>query len=301
MKKRTGILIFFAAVLLLGVVAYTIKLNRVVSQPAVSKAVSDQGGMFDSGLVAHALGGIDGYPYLNSKEGFEESYSRGMRFVEVDLYFSADGRLICSHGFKEADVERMGIEGVTAGNPPEYDEWNTMRFHDRYTTQNAEDILHYLNIYPELYVEFDMRSLKGEDAYRMAEALLEVFGTDRALFERILVQVYSPEMYEIFKEVYDFPMMQFYMTKAFCKDITTYIEFCETHEIVSIAISDSYVTDEILEKLLNSGIKIMVHTVDDPEKAQMYLDRGVTVICTNYLYYDSEGKLKSKVTKADDK
>lgn len=289
MTKKTGLLVLLATVLLFGIVAVTIHVNVVDSKPAMS------GSMFDFNLVAHALGGIDGYTYLNSKEGFEDSYDRGMRFIETDLFFSADGKLICSHGFKEADVERMGIEGVTVGNPPDYEMWNSMRFHGTYTTQDAEDILHYLEAYPELYFEFDMRSLKGEDAYRMANALLEVFGTDDALYRRILIQVYSPEMYEIFKEVYDFPVMQFYMTKAFCKEIDTYIEFCQNHEIASIAISDAYVTEENLEKLLNSGLKIMVHTVDDPAKAQAYLDRGVAVICTNHLYYDADGTLKSKL------
>ena len=318
MTKKTGRLVLLAAVLLFGVVVATIHVNVVDSQPAMSGAVLNQventvtpkvepiktepmgvvpqhEGMFDSGLVAHALGGIDGYTYLNSKEGFEDSYARGMRFIEVDLCFSADDRLICSHGFKEADVERMGIEGVTVGNPPEYGAWDVMRFHDTYTTQDAEDILHYLETYPELYFEFDMRSLKGEDAYRMAEAVIDTFGNDLALYQRILIQVYSPEMYEIFKEVYDFPMMQFYMTKAFCKDIDTYIEFCQNHEIMSIAISDTYVTQEVLDKLLNSGLKIMVHTVDDPEKAQLYLNQGVAVICTNHLYYDADGVIQSKL------
>ncbi len=323
MTKRTGLFVLLAAVLTVCVVAITIKLKHGDSQPVMSEVFSDRRenlvlpeaeqttkepeavapqprSMFDCGLVAHALGGIDGYTYLNSKEGFEDSYARGIRFIETDLFFSADGKLICSHGFKEDDVERMGSEDITVGNPSEYEVWNNIRFHDRYTTQDAEDILHYLENYPELYFEFDMRSLKGEEAYRMAEAVLECFGTDKELYQRVLIQVYSPEMYEIFKEVFDFPMMQFYMTKAFCKDIDTYIEFCKINEIASIAISDNYVTDTILEKLLNSGIRVMVHTVDDPIKAQEYFDKGVSLICTNYLYYNADGILKSKVSETDE-
>lgn len=319
MTNKTGRLVLLAAALLFGVVAVTIHVKAPDSLLAVSdgslekvgnpvtpqteatekeptEVVLQQGTMFDSKLVAHALGGIDGYTYLNSKEGFDDSYARGMRFVEVDLCFSADGKLICSHGFKDADVERMGIEEVTAGNPPDYEKWNAMQFHDMYTTRDAEDILHYMETYSELYVEFDMRSLKGEDAYRMAKAVVDTFGTDLALYQRILIQVYSPEMYECFKDVYDFPEIQFYMTKAFCKDIDTYIEFCQNHEIVSIAISDNYVTEENLTKLLESGLKIMVHTVDDPEKAREYLDRGVAVICTNHLYYDTDGNIRSKLS-----
>jgi len=251
--------------------------------------------MFEHKLVAHALGGIDGYTYLNSKEGCEDSYSKGMRFIETDLFLSADGALICSHGFKKADVERMGIAELTVGTPPESAVWDKMRFFDTYSTADGDDILYYLETYPELYFEFDMRSLKGEDAYRMARAVVDKFGKDSEIFQRILIQVYSIEMYEIFKEVYDFPLIQFYLTESYCKEIDTYIDFCKSHDIVSVAVSDSYVTDEILDKLRNSGIKILVHTIDDVQKAEDYLEKGVTVICTNHLYMEADGTIRSKL------
>ncbi len=269
--------------------------NILTPTPTPTLAPTPTPAMFDHKLVAHALGGIDGYVYLNSKEGFEDSYSKGMRFIETDLFFSADGALICSHGFKKADVERMGIEELTVGTPPESAVWNEMRFYDTYSTADGDDILYYLENYPELYFEFDMRSLKGEDAYRMARAVVDKFGKDREIFQRILIQVYSIEMYEIFKEVYDFPVMQFYLTESYCKQIDTYIEFCKSHDIISVAISDSYVTDEILDKLRNSGIKILVHTVDDVQKAEDYLEKGVTVICTNHLYMEADGTIQSKL------
>ncbi|MBP3616792.1 MAG: hypothetical protein J6J38_02035 [Lachnospiraceae bacterium] len=251
--------------------------------------------MFEHKLVAHALGGIDGYTYLNSKEGCEDSYSKGMRFIETDLFLSADGALICSHGFKKADVERMGIAELTVGTPPESAVWDKMRFFETYSTADGDDILYYLETYPELYFEFDMRSLKGEDAYRMARAVVDKFGKDSEIFQRILIQVYSIEMYEIFKEVYDFPVIQFYLTESYCKEIDTYIDFCKSHDIVSVAVSDSYVTDEILDKLRNSGIKILVHTIDDVQKAEDYLEKGVTVICTNHLYMEADGTIRSKL------
>ena len=251
--------------------------------------------MFEHKLVAHALGGIDGYTYLNSKEGCEDSYSKGMRFIETDLFLSADGALICSHGFKKADVERMGIAELTVGTPPESAVWDKMRFFDTYSTADGDDILYYLETYPELYFEFDMRSLKGEDAYRMARAVVDKFGKDSEIFQRILIQVYSIEMYEIFKGVYDFPVIQFYLTESYCKEIDTYIDFCKSHDIVSVAVSDSYVTDEILDKLRNSGIKILVHTIDDVQKAEDYLEKGVTVICTNHLYMEADGTIRSKL------
>ena len=251
--------------------------------------------MFEHKLVAHALGGIDGYTYLNSKEGCEDSYSKGMRFIETDLFLSADGALICSHGFKKADVERMGIAELTVETPPESAVWDKMRFFETYSTADGDDILYYLETYPELYFEFDMRSLKGEDAYRMARAVVDKFGKDSEIFQRILIQVYSIEMYEIFKEVYDFPVIQFYLTESYCKEIDTYIDFCKSHDIVSVAVSDSYVTDEILDKLRNSGIKILVHTIDDVQKAEDYLEKGVTVICTNHLYMEADGTIRSKL------
>ena len=47
--------------------------------------------------MAHALGGIDGENYTNSKEALGSNYNKGVRLSEVDINLTADDKLVCVH------------------------------------------------------------------------------------------------------------------------------------------------------------------------------------------------------------
>lgn len=60
--------------------------------------------------IAHALGGIDGQTYTNSKEAIENSYNKGVRLFEVDVKLTSDNKLVCVHGWSKKDYEeKLGI------------------------------------------------------------------------------------------------------------------------------------------------------------------------------------------------
>lgn len=60
--------------------------------------------------LAHALGGIDGQTYTNSKEAIENSYNKGVRLFEVDVKLTSDNKLVCVHGWSKKDYEvKLGI------------------------------------------------------------------------------------------------------------------------------------------------------------------------------------------------
>ena len=64
-----------------------------------------------SRYMAHALGGIDGENYTNSKEALESSYNKGIRLFEVDINLTADDKLVCVHGWNKNDYEKkLGLE-----------------------------------------------------------------------------------------------------------------------------------------------------------------------------------------------
>ena len=48
-------------------------------------------------LIAHAGGSIDGYTYTNSKEAFTNALNNGFRYIELDLFKTSDGNIVCSH------------------------------------------------------------------------------------------------------------------------------------------------------------------------------------------------------------
>ena len=58
-----------------------------------------------SDYMAHALGGINGQAYTNSKEAIENSYKKGMKLFEVDIKLTSDEKLVCVHGWSKKDYE----------------------------------------------------------------------------------------------------------------------------------------------------------------------------------------------------
>ena len=63
------------------------------SFPETETARNTSGGFSwkDYRTVAHALGGMDGKDYLNSREGFLFMYEQGVRLFELDLSRTSDG------------------------------------------------------------------------------------------------------------------------------------------------------------------------------------------------------------------
>lgn len=48
-------------------------------------------------LIAHAGGGINGKTYTNSKEAVMNAIDNSFRYIEVDLYKTPEGDVVCSH------------------------------------------------------------------------------------------------------------------------------------------------------------------------------------------------------------
>lgn len=86
MKKVTIVLIL--SLLVLGGVFYLTQ-NPLAKYQEVVR---------DAQYIRHALGGADGYTYLNSVKVMEEWYEKDSRIYEVDVALTSDGRAALSHG-----------------------------------------------------------------------------------------------------------------------------------------------------------------------------------------------------------
>ena len=80
-------------------------------------------------LIAHAGGLIDGYSYTNSKEALLKSISEGYQYIELDLYGTTDGSIVCLHELEDfhnmTDLKHIHkFDSKTFKN---------VRFHNKYT------------------------------------------------------------------------------------------------------------------------------------------------------------------------
>ena len=139
--------------------------------------------MLSDGLVAHALGSIDGHDYTNSYEALTLNYGLGHRVFEADLNLTTDGELAVVHDWH-------GYSGQKSS-----DEWRSVRIAYRYTAIMLQDILDFMVRHPDMYLVTDTKSFEYSQADMITQFQVlytrayEAGGTQ--LLNRIIPQIYN--------------------------------------------------------------------------------------------------------------
>ncbi len=125
--------------------------------------------------MAHALGGIDGENYTNSKEALESNYNKGIRLFEVDINLTADGKIVCVHGWKKSDYEKkIGIKYNSENSIMTYEKFKNVKIKDKYTTMGFDDLVSYMKKYKDIYVMLDIGSKTYEETKKIYSEILNV-------------------------------------------------------------------------------------------------------------------------------
>lgn len=233
--------------------------------------------------IAHALGGIDGKDYTNSKEAMELSYKNGLRLIEFDLLYTSDGHLIARHNWN-TKLE----DGFSGENVPDYDTYMKSKIYDTYTTVDIETILQFAMEHPDVYFITDVKPKK----VTLTQTLEKIKETAEAMgyknFEKqFIVQFYSYEDYEQISKEFNFSNYIFtlYRMKGELRDngIENILNFCVENKIKVVTIPKKFVTKEICDQLNEKGISVLVNTIDDKQQWKELKEMGVSGIYTNYI------------------
>jgi glycerophosphoryl diester phosphodiesterase len=251
--------------------------------------------MFKNRYMAHALGGYQGFTYLNCEEGLLNAILHGYRFIEVDLLFTEDGELVCSHGWTEELCEVSGMP-----YRPEFEHMTRECFLRQkvrgFTTMDAARLYQYMVMFPDIYWELDLHTLPKAKAVRMAEKILEVFEHNEDVLNRCMVQVNSAKMFEAIDSVWHFRYYQFNIKSAIEK-LDEYIEFSVKNGIQAMAMRRIFASEENIKKVRNAGLALLVFIVDNWDEAARYLGRGANTICTNFIVPEEDkNEIRAKIT-----
>lgn len=265
--------------------------------------------MYQNKYLAHSLGGYRGLKYLNCEEGLLNALLHGYKYFEVDLMFTEDGELVCSHGWNEENCLKTGMQ-----YKPEFEHMTRELFLRQkvhgLTTMDARRLYQYMVMFPDTYWELDLHTLPKDKAIRMAEKILEVFERNEEVLDRCLVQVNSKAMYAGIDSVYHFKYYQYNIKNAIEK-LDEYIQFSLQNNICAMAMKSAFATKENIEKVRSAGLALLIFTVDNYVEAQKYISWGANTICTNTLMppanendpievkivYNSTPNAKERITK----
>lgn len=261
------------------------------SRPAGERSASEI--LADSALIAHALGAVDGYVGLNCLEGFLAAYNAGIRVFEADFRMTADGRVVLRHDWRAG-----WQEGISELHIPTEEEFLAKPILDRYTPLSFRDLLLMMEQYPDVCVVTDTKFLDAEAVTAQFGAMAQdarALGLSY-LFDRMIVQVYSPKHFEIVNNlcrfahyIYTFYQDGFSGTED---EFRSRVQFARENGIEGVTMrsdlwdgSWSPVADEY-------GVRVYAHTVNDAGEARRLLERGVSGVYSDMLTpADLEGEL----------
>ena len=226
-------------------------------------------------LVAHAMGQIDDRTGTNSLEAFQANYAKGYRLFECDLAMTSDGRVVLRHDWS-AGVQ----EGVDPEHIPTAEAFQQIPIYGQYTPLTFLDLLGLLALYPEVYFILDGKDTDAESVTAQYTAMVEeaeAWGMLH-LFDRLIVQLYAPEMQDTVEAVHHFDhyMLTLYQTPFYGEAdlLAQYAAACEERGIQDIVMWHFLYSADFVSLLEGSGIRVWLHTVNDASQANRYLSEG---------------------------
>ncbi len=239
----------------------------------------------DHKTIAHALGGLDGKEYLNSREGFLSMYNQGVRLFELDLSKTSDGVWVCRHNWNEP----MGQWEGTGKKVLTENEFKSNKIYGKYTPMTLEDFFLLLKEYPDAFVMIDSKQYSIRNYQRTLEDYCEYVEIARSsgageVLDQIIPEIYSAAMFPGTAMIHSFPSYIYSLWQEYSTDdLEEIAAFCREKGIPAACIYWKYWSDEAEAIFEKQGICLYVYTVNDRNQARKYLAEGAEGICTDFL------------------
>ncbi len=242
-------------------------------------------------LIAHGMGGMEGETTLtNSRDAFVANYEKGFRVFEADLRLSSDGHLVALHDWT---AFLYGARGHGEPDPKDrkpiaWSAFKSLKVGKKYQTLDISDILRLLERYPDAYIVTDTKD-RTPDLVRQQFALVADALASSLLpgvGERIVPQIYNPEMYEVLQALYPFSsyIYTLYGSSVTEAEVIRFVK--KTPKIKAVTMPESRVSAAFVAKLSKLGVRTYTHTVNDPSEYEKYRKLGIDGVYTDFLKPD---------------
>ena len=235
--------------------------------------------------IAHALGAMEDKTYLNSKEGFLDSYEKGTRLFEVDLAQTSDGEWVCRHTWKLPMGQWKGKKKKVLST----EEFLSAPVYGKYTPMTFKDLVLLLKDHPDAYILVDSKKYSSRDYENTVEdysAYLEIAREADAedVISQIIPELYNESMYTGCEAVYPFTSYIYSLWQEYTQEeIDAIAEFCKDNNIPAATVNYEYWNEEIQNSFESRGIRVFLYTLNDFEMAEDFLKKGVSGFCTDVM------------------
>ena len=228
-------------------------------------------------LLAHAMGGIDGQIYTNSKEALEYSYNNGFRVFEADFQL-LDGQIVMLH-----DIERGSAMCSFDSNEYDDDMFLASKLYGEYTPMDWRMVLEFMQEHPDVYIVTDTKYDKQPHMSNvLSELVIEALEFDVSLLDRVVVQIYNQQMLDTVMDIYPFKSIIYtlYMSPDSLEEVKA---FCVQSGIKAVTMYKAGYPDTFVSELNALGISSLAHTINDEQEANELIEAGYSGIYTDFL------------------
>ncbi len=230
-------------------------------------------------VIAHAMGGYEGNTYLNCLEGFLEAYKRGCRAFEADFSITRDGYIVLRH-----DWSLPLQEGIDLFHVPTREQFLSVPILGKYTPLSFRDLLALMAEYEDICVITDTKYAQPELAVMMFQSMLEDAKAMNlsAVFERVIVQVYSEDMLFALKAgfgfsnyIYTLYQQEFDETDSSFREIAS---LCYENGVRFITMHVDRWRESFSVIAKENDLFCLVHPVTDVSLAKSLISSGVDAV-----------------------
>lgn len=273
-KKIIATVVMIVALIMILVIT----LNKEEEQPA--------SGFEAHKVVAHAMGGINGYTYTNAWEAFVANYERGTRVFEVDFLLSKDDQLVARHEWTSNMSKLLGQLEVLPANKQgvvlDYEEFMDSPILNIYSPLDIEKVLDLLQNYPDAYIVTDTKEIQPELIEKQFTLLTEaVMRRDPTLLNRIVPQIYNQTMLDEINKVHSFSKVLYTLYQSQDTDEQV-IDFVQRFG-ADITMPVSRANKSFVKKLKKAGAHVYVHTVNEEDEIRELSRMGVDGFYTDFV------------------
>jgi glycerophosphoryl diester phosphodiesterase len=242
------------------------------------------------GLIAHALGGLNGRTYLNCREAFESNYRKGYRYFEVDLMFTSNGELVCLHDGLERKwglPVPFTLQQFRSGRP------------DGLTLSplTFDDLLTLMQEKPDWNLVTDV---KDDNQRALTTILMKATTRHIDVSNRIIPQIYGPNDEPLVQRLeYERWILTVYRMGPNMLRVAEGI-VQRNARICAITMPAEYFVPTDYRKRVSHegvgthfvsgaetpfqaiGVPVFVHTVNNPADAALFLGRGIGLYTARY-------------------
>ncbi|MFC1703667.1 sulfatase-like hydrolase/transferase [Candidatus Omnitrophota bacterium] len=221
-------------------------------------------------LIAHAGGEVQSVHYSNSKEALEESYAKGLRFIELDFNWTSDGHLVLIHDWNRS------METLFQARPDRrsLSEFKKLTMENNLTQLSLDDLAAWLEEHPDVFIVTDIKTdnIKG---------LLRIKETFPELAHQFVPQVYYfKEYHQARKLGYQHIILTLYIAQYRDEEILT---FADNNCLTAVTMPINRALTSLPVELNKRRIFSYAHTVNSRQLLGNLKKNGVYGIYTDSL------------------